>query len=105
MAKKTRLATVLSLGPGALRHSASGSSFPPPPFARAAVAATYLAADTCQMAVKTEPTRPISWAIYNVTTRAVWLGTIEAVDEAAAVEKATQEFKTDVRWLYAVQRL
>jgi hypothetical protein len=33
------------------------------------------------------------------------LGTIEAVDEAAAVEKATQEFKTDARWLYAVQRV
>ena len=44
-------------------------------------------------------------AIYNVTTGAVLLGTIEAVDEAAAVEKATQEFKTDARWLYAVQRL
>jgi hypothetical protein len=54
------------------------------------------------MARKTEP--PISWAIYNVTTRAVWLGTIEAVDEAAAVEKATDEFKTDARWLYAVAR-
>jgi hypothetical protein len=46
---------------------------------------------------------PISWAIYNVTTRAVWLGTIEAVDEAAAVEKATEELQTDARWLYAVR--
>jgi hypothetical protein len=55
------------------------------------------------MARKTEPS--ISWAIYNVTTRAVWLGTIEAVDEAAAVAKATEEFKTDARWLCAVARL
>jgi hypothetical protein len=55
------------------------------------------------MARKTE--RPISWAIYSVTTRAVWLGTIDAVDEAAAVAKATEEFKTDARWLYAVRRL
>jgi hypothetical protein len=53
------------------------------------------------MARKTEPA--INWAIYNVTTRAVWLGTIEAIDEAAAVEKAIQELKTDARWLYAVR--
>jgi hypothetical protein len=74
-----------------------------PGFYLSPIECTYLAADTCQMARKTEP--PISWAIYDVTTRAVRLGTIEAVDEAAAVEKATEEFKAHARWLCAVRRL
>jgi len=70
-----------------------------PGFYLSPIECTYLAADTGQMARKTEPS--IGWAI----TRAVWLGTIEAVYEAAAVEKATEEFKTDARWLRAVRRL
>jgi hypothetical protein len=74
-----------------------------PGFYLSPIECTYLAADTGQMARKTEPS--IGWAIYKVTTRAVWLGTIEAVYEAAAVEKATEEFKTDARWLCAVRRL
>jgi hypothetical protein len=54
------------------------------------------------MAKKLEPPQPTSWAIYKVTTVATWLGTIEAPDEAAAIEKAAQEFKTDGQLLRAV---
>jgi hypothetical protein len=56
------------------------------------------------MARKSELPEPGSWAIYKVVTRAVWLGTVEAPNEVAAIEKAAQEFKTEVRWLYAVAR-
>jgi hypothetical protein len=34
----------------------------------------------------------------------VWLGTVEAPDKSAAVEKAAQEFKTEVWRLYAVRQ-
>jgi hypothetical protein len=56
------------------------------------------------MARKPELPGPTTWAIYKVVARAVWLGTIEAPTEAAAIERAAQEFKTDARWLYAVAR-
>jgi hypothetical protein len=52
------------------------------------------------MAKKPELPEP-SWAIYKVVARAVWLGTVEAPTEVAAVERAAQEFKTDARWLVA----
>jgi hypothetical protein len=55
------------------------------------------------MAKKPELPEP-SWAIYKVVTSAVWLGTVEAPTDVAAIEKAAQEFKTDVRWLHAVPR-
>jgi len=54
------------------------------------------------MAKKPEAPQPTSWAIYKVTTVATWLGTIEAPDEAAAIEKAAQEFKTDGQLVRAV---
>jgi hypothetical protein len=55
------------------------------------------------MAKKPELPEP-SWAIYKVVARAVWLGTVEAPTEVAAIGKAAQEFKIDARWLYAVER-
>jgi hypothetical protein len=61
-----------------------------------------LAVDTCRMAKKPEPPIPASWDIYKIAT--VWLGTVEALDKRAAVEKAAQEFKTEVWRLYAVAR-
>jgi hypothetical protein len=36
--------------------------------------------------------------------KAIWLGTVEAPDKQAGVEKAAQEFKTEVWRLYAVAR-
>jgi hypothetical protein len=61
-----------------------------------------LAADICRMANKPESPTPASWDIYKIAT--IWLGTVEAPDKQAAVEKAAQEFKTDVWRLYAVAR-
>jgi hypothetical protein len=44
------------------------------------------------------------WAIYRAIHRAVWLGTIEATDEADAIEKAAEKFKEDQAKLMAVRR-
>jgi hypothetical protein len=50
------------------------------------------------MAKKPEPPPLLSAA------KAVWLGTVEAPDEDAAIEKGAQEFKTEAWRLYAVHR-
>jgi hypothetical protein len=50
------------------------------------------------------PPTPASWDVYKVTKKAIWLGAIEAPDKQAAVEKAAQEFKTEVWRLYAMAR-
>jgi hypothetical protein len=65
----------------------------------------YLAADTGHMAKKSEPpAKPVTWSIYKVAAKAIWLGTVEAPDKDAAIEKGAQEFKTDAWRLYAVRR-
>ena len=43
-------------------------------------------------------------SIYKIAEKDVWLGTVETPDKSAAVEKAAQEFKTEVWRLYAVSR-
>jgi hypothetical protein len=48
------------------------------------------------MAKKPEPPKPISWEIFKVAAKAVRLGAVKAPDEATAVEKAAQEFKTEI---------
>jgi hypothetical protein len=55
-------------------------------------------------AKKPEPPTPPSWDVYKIAEKAVWLGAIEAPDKQAAIEKAAQEFKTEVWRLYAVGR-
>ena len=55
------------------------------------------------------PTKPqapqlASWDAYKVASKAVLLGTVEAVDADAAREAAAKEFKVDVRRLFAVRR-
>jgi hypothetical protein len=45
------------------------------------------------MAKKPEPPKPIIWSIYKIASKGVWLGEVEASDEAAAIEKAAAEFK------------
>ncbi len=49
-------------------------------------------ADTDGMAKKPEPPKeppkPTSWNIYKIASKTVWLGTVEASDEATAMEKA-----------------
>jgi len=49
-----------------------------------------------------EPSEPTSWNVYKAVKKAVRLGTVEAPDKAAAIEKAAQEFKAEVWRLYAV---
>jgi hypothetical protein len=56
------------------------------------------------MAKKPEPRKPISWDVYKIAKKAVWLGTVEAPDKQAAVERAAAEFKVDVWRLYAMER-
>jgi hypothetical protein len=45
------------------------------------------------MATKREPPKRIRWNVYKVASKAVWLGEVEAPDEATAIEKAAAEFK------------
>jgi hypothetical protein len=56
------------------------------------------------MARKPKPPPPTSWDIYQVATKAVWLGTVEAPDKQTAIERGAQEFKAEVWRLYAVAR-
>jgi hypothetical protein len=50
------------------------------------------------------PAQMTGWAIYRAVHRAVWLGTVEATDEADAIEKAAEKFKEDPAKLMAVRR-
>ncbi len=57
----------------------------------------------CSMTKKpSEPSEPTSWNVYKAVKKAVRLGTVEAPDKAAAIEKAAQEFKAEAWRLYAV---
>jgi hypothetical protein len=56
------------------------------------------------MAKKPEPPKPISWNVYKLASRAVWLGTVEAPDQAAAIEKGAAEFKVSTNRLMAIRR-
>jgi len=51
---------------------------------------------------KPKPPKPTSWNIYKVAKKAVWLGTVEAPDKGAAIEKGAQKFKAEAWRLYAV---
>jgi hypothetical protein len=44
-----------------------------------------------------------TWDIFKIAKKAIWLGTVEAPDKQAAIEKGAQEFKTEAWRLYAVQ--
>jgi hypothetical protein len=56
------------------------------------------------MAKKPETPKPITWSIYRIAAKAVWLGTVEAPGEATAIEKAAAEFKVPATRLMAVRR-
>jgi hypothetical protein len=66
---------------------------------------TYLSADTAGMAKKPEPPKPIRWNVYKFASKAVWLGEVEAPDEAAAMEKATAEYKIPANRLMALRAM
>jgi hypothetical protein len=51
------------------------------------------------MAKKPEPPKLIIWKVYKIANKLVWLGDVEAPDEAAALEKAAAEFKVSWRTL------
>ena len=53
------------------------------------------------MAKKPEPPKPTT---YKIAAKAVRLGTVEAADEATAIEKAAAEFKVPATRLMAVRR-
>jgi hypothetical protein len=42
--------------------------------------------------------------VFKIAKESMWLGTVEAPDKSAAIEKATQDFKTEAWLLYAVER-
>jgi hypothetical protein len=56
------------------------------------------------MAKKPEPPKAIVWKVYKIASKAVWLGDVEAPDEAAAMEKAAEEFKVPANRLMAIRR-
>ena len=56
------------------------------------------------MVKKPEPTKPMRWSIYKIASRAVWLGEVEAPDEAAATEKGAAEFRVPANRLMALRR-
>jgi hypothetical protein len=56
------------------------------------------------MAKKPEPPKPIIWNVYKFASKAVWLGTIEAPDEAAAMAKASVEFRVPANRLLTIRR-
>jgi hypothetical protein len=56
------------------------------------------------MAKKPQPPKPTIWNVYKIASKAVWLGEVEATDEAAAMEKAAAEFKVPVTRLMAIRR-
>jgi hypothetical protein len=46
----------------------------------------------------------MTWTIYKIVARAVRLGTVEAPDEAASMEKASAEFWVPAKKLPVVRR-
>jgi hypothetical protein len=56
------------------------------------------------MAKKPEPPKPVTWSIYKLASKAVWLGEVEGLDEAATIEKGAAEFKVPTVKLMALRR-
>jgi hypothetical protein len=56
------------------------------------------------MGEKPELSQPTIWDIFKIAKKSAWLGTIEAPDKQAAIEKAAEEFKAEAWRLYAVAR-
>jgi len=51
-----------------------------------------------------ETPKPIIWTIYKIAAKQTWVGTVEANDEAAAIEKAAAEFRIPATKLHAVRQ-
>jgi hypothetical protein len=59
---------------------------------------------TAAMAKKPDPSKPATWTIYKIAAKAVRLGTVEAADEATAIEKGAAVFKVPANRLMAIRR-
>jgi hypothetical protein len=55
-------------------------------------------------AAATGRSKATSWTIYKIAAKAVRLGTVEAADEATAMEKAVAELKVPANRLMAIRR-
>jgi len=62
-----------------------------------------MATDNAGMAMKPEPSKPTTWKIYQIASKGVWLGEVEAPNEATAIEKAAAEFKVPANRLMAIR--
>jgi hypothetical protein len=51
-----------------------------------------------------EPPKPITWNVYKIASKAVWLGEVEAPDEATAMEKGAAAGKLPATRLMALRR-
>jgi hypothetical protein len=56
------------------------------------------------MAKKPEPPKVTTWTICKLAAKAERLGTVEAADQATAMEKAAAEFKVPATRLMAIRR-
>jgi hypothetical protein len=56
------------------------------------------------MAKKPEPPQPVSWSIYRMASKAIWMGEVEASDEATAIAKAAEQFRVPATKLMATRR-
>jgi hypothetical protein len=64
----------------------------------------YLAAMPKRPAKPSEPPPPLTWTILYAASKARWLGTVDAADEAAAIEKAVVEFRAPSKKLIATRQ-
>jgi hypothetical protein len=63
-----------------------------------------LETSTTVMAKQPEPPKPTTWTIYKIAAKAVRLGTVQAPDEATAIEKGAVAFRVPTNRLMAVRR-
>jgi len=53
---------------------------------------------------KRDPPTLSTWDIFKIAKPSTWLGTVDAPDKQAAIEKGANQFKTEAWRLYAVAR-
>jgi len=56
------------------------------------------------MARKPEPPKRTTWTIYKIAARQTWIGSVEATNEAEAIENAAKEFNQPATKLMAIRR-
>jgi hypothetical protein len=56
------------------------------------------------MAKKPEPLKPITWNVFKIAAKVLFLGVIEAPDEPTAIERGAAEFRVPANRLMAIRR-